>query len=343
MQFTNTRCIPLKLFLVAFIALLVANTTHANNSAAELYGQYCSVCHGDKGDGKSRAGGSMIPAPRDFTSPQSAIDLSRERMILSVKEGRNGTAMAGWKTQLDPAQIESIVDYIRVTMMRPVANTGSEDGRRLYAENCSVCHGDDGRGARWTITNLKPAPRNFTIPGTAEHLTEEHMLEVIQFGKADTAMPGFTTQLNREQIKSVIHYVRDAFMTSEMHSAPGVVQSSHSHGNHAPENKLMGNVNRGKAFYLENCTACHGENGDGKGPRAYFILPKPRNFKHPAAQNSLNKSRLFQAISEGTRGTDMPAWSKVLSDQDITDIAEYIYHTFIKSSPDDQSPTLDKG
>jgi mono/diheme cytochrome c family protein len=33
-----------------------------------LYHNYCSVCHGDKGDGRSRATGSLSTVPRDFTT-----------------------------------------------------------------------------------------------------------------------------------------------------------------------------------------------------------------------------------------------------------------------------------
>ena len=315
--------------------------------AGRLYTQYCSVCHGDRGDSRSRARGSMIPPPRDFTSPQSSIELTRERMVHSVAEGRPGTAMAPWKNQLNPEQIEAIVDYIRITMMRPAATVDSETGRRLYAENCSVCHGDDGTGARWTLTNLKPPPRNFTLPGTADQLSKGYMLEVVRYGKADTAMPGFGSQLDDTAIASVVDYVRQAFMRH-----PGTASGPHSPAeqaealdmNAALPQGLSGDVSRGEAYYRQNCVACHGESGDGKGPRAYFILPKPRNFHHDSARHTLNRPALFTAIALGSRGTDMPAWDKVLSGQQIADIVEYVYQAFIRPEAIESQPsTPDKG
>ena len=56
-----------------------------------LYHNYCSVCHGDRGDGRSRARASLNPPPRDFSA---ATDLSRATMITIVTHGKGGTANA---------------------------------------------------------------------------------------------------------------------------------------------------------------------------------------------------------------------------------------------------------
>src|SRR5262249_35767798 len=34
----------------------------------------------------------------------------------------------------------------------------------------------------------------------------------------------------------------------------------------------------GKRLYANYCTACHGDTGDGNGPAAKYLNPKPRNF-----------------------------------------------------------------
>ena len=298
--------------------------------AASLFHEYCSVCHGDNGDGRSRARGSMVPPPRDFTSPDAAIELNRERMIDAVLNGRPGTAMAAWRHQLTEAETESVVDYIRNVLMRPIASETAEESRRLYAENCSVCHGDDGRGAKWTLRNMNPAPRNFTLPEAARDLDRNYMLKTVTYGKANTAMPGFDTQLSTEQIAKIVDYVRGAFMrvrpdveaTSAPAKKPVLADTRYPDG-------INGEYDAGMAFYIANCSTCHGVNGDGKGPRAYFILPKPRDFRHPASRHELDRARLFESIAKGTRGSEMPAWDKVLSAQEIANVAEYVYRAFI--------------
>ena len=34
----------------------------------------------------------------------------------------------------------------------------------------------------------------------------------------------------------------------------------------------------GKPLYLQYCSGCHGERGDGAGPAAEFVDPRPRDF-----------------------------------------------------------------
>ena len=72
----------------------------SQQTPAALYHNYCSVCHGDQGDGNSRAKGSMKPPPRDFTTAQSAQEMTRERMIAAVRTGVPGTQTFGGQNQL---------------------------------------------------------------------------------------------------------------------------------------------------------------------------------------------------------------------------------------------------
>ena len=34
----------------------------------------------------------------------------------------------------------------------------------------------------------------------------------------------------------------------------------------------------GRTLYLQECSPCHGERGDGAGPAAQFLEPRPRDF-----------------------------------------------------------------
>ena len=70
----------------------------------------------------------------------------------------------------------------------------------------------------------------------------------------------------------------------------------------------------GEKIYQENCAACHGDKGDGKGPQADRLSIKPRNFttgiykfrSNPSGSLPLDQD-IFRTISRGVRGTSMLA------------------------------------
>jgi mono/diheme cytochrome c family protein len=346
----------------------------AQQTPAALYHNYCSVCHGDQGDGNSRAKGSLKPAPRDFTSAQAGQELTRERMIAAVTTGVPGTAMVGWRSQLTDDQIAKVVDYVRDTFMRPSIAADASRGRQIYARICSVCHGDRGSGSMWASANLNPAPRDFSSPAANSDLTRDRMLAAVAVGRPNTAMQGYGARLSRDDMEAVVDYIRGAFMRipeqtanisgthargapapeqpkkgAEKHehkpAAGGEEHSAHGHGGgsagkdgkdgkidmRAPMPQgLVGDTVAGKKFYDANCATCHGVKGDGQGPRAYFINPKPEVFTNAKSRAEFNRPTIFDAVSLGRRGTEMPAWDKVLTKQEIANVSEYVFRAFIQ-------------
>ena len=325
----------------------------AKQTPAALYHNYCSVCHGDQGDGQSRAGGSLKPPPRDFTTPQAMQELTRERMMAAVRGGISGTAMMAWKTQLNDAQIASVIDYVRDTFMRASLAADASRGRQIYAKSCSVCHGDRGAGSMWASANLRPAPRDFSLPQARAELTRERMLASVAAGRPGTAMASFSRQLSGEDMAAVVDYIRGSFMRDE---AAAGISGTHARGVSAPGDQsrpakpaampvprakpdmklplplgLRGDVAAGRKFYDANCATCHGVKGDGQGPRAYFINPKPRIFVSAESRALLNRPAIYAGVSAGKRGTEMPAWDKVLSPKEMADVSEYVFRSFIQT------------
>lgn len=90
-------------------------------------------------------------------------------------------------------------------------------------------------------------------------------------------------------------------------------------------------IARGKSVYLQNCAACHGSNGDGKGDAAAFLLPKPRDFVRASYRMRSTPTGalptdvdLFRSVSFGMPGTPMPPWKVLLSDEDRWAVVEYM-------------------
>jgi cbb3-type cytochrome c oxidase subunit III len=190
-------------------------------SGEYIFHNYCSVCHGDKGDGQSRAKDGLDPPPRNYTTPESAIELTRKRMIHSVTFGRPGTAMIAWGSELSPAEIENVVDYVRKTFMKLGGNTASHAmpdskllasrGGVLYMQNCAMCHGETG--TRDTTGRMQPPPRDFTLPEVAAELTRKRMIASITNGRPGTAMMGYGSQFSQGDIEAMADFIREAFMS----------------------------------------------------------------------------------------------------------------------------------
>jgi len=87
----------------------------------------------------------------------------------------------------------------------------------------------------------------------------------------------------------------------------------------------------GEAIYLDRCAFCHGEQGDGNGPVADYLLPRPRDFTGAVfklttstAETLASDDDLVRIIKEGLPGTAMPAWGDVLSDAEIASVIAHL-------------------
>ncbi|MGA9666722.1 MAG: c-type cytochrome [Gallionella sp.] len=188
-------------------------------AGAYIFHNYCSVCHGDKGNGQTRARNGLVPPPRDYTTPEAAVELTRERMIHSVTYGRPGTAMIAWGHELSGKEIENVVDYIRATFMKlgdkaerkmPDNKLLASRGGALYLENCAMCHGETG--ARDTTGRMQPPPRDFASPAVIAELTRKRMIASVTNGRPGTAMRGYGSQFSKADIEAMVDFIHEAFM-----------------------------------------------------------------------------------------------------------------------------------
>jgi mono/diheme cytochrome c family protein len=68
-------------------------------------------------------------------------------------------------------------------------------------------------------------------------------------------------------------------------------------------------IERGRALYPNNCAACHGVQGQGDGPAAATMNPRPRSFANPNAWvNGNHAPGIYKTLGEGIRGTSMAAF-----------------------------------
>jgi len=82
-------------------------------------------------------------------------------------------------------------------------------------------------------------------------------------------------------------------------------------------------MSNGSILFAKNCTACHGERGNGKGVLSANFIPAPTNFKSQEISLSLSPLKVYNTLNFGLEGTAMPAFS-TLTDEEKWDVAFYV-------------------
>ncbi len=89
-----------------------------------------------------------------------------------------------------------------------------------------------------------------------------------------------------------------------------------------PPKKTPELVAKGQADYARYCASCHGAKGEGDGPAAKSLKPKPRNFVSEPLKNP-KVSGVYETVSNGVKGTAMIPF-KHLSDEDRWALSYYV-------------------
>ncbi len=56
---------------------------------------------------------------------------------------------------------------------------------------------------------------------------------------------------------------------------------------------------KARKIYAERCASCHGEKGNGDGPGAFAVKPKPRDYTNAEWQKTVTDEELAKAIVKG--------------------------------------------
>lgn len=213
-------------------------------------------------------------------------------------------------------------------------------GGDLYYKNCMFCHGDLLDGTGHIAQAFNPRPINFQDVGTIAQLQESFLFWRITTGGPGlpregapwaSAMPVWHEMLKENDVWNIITFLYD-------------------YTGHAPRSWKLEKKDDKKAakpvvaktakldekqidaIYTKRCAHCHGADGDGAGPAAEFLYPKPRDFtlasfkyKTTHADDEFpTDADLRKTILDGLPGTSMPGWKSLLSNKEIDGLIKKI-------------------
>jgi len=181
-----------------------------------------------------------------------------------------------------------------------------ERGLELFQKDCAACHGAKGRGDGFVSQVLLRKPKDLA---TTRYSLEALAL-VLWNGKRGTSMPSWRS-LPPGDLAALAAYVQTI------------------HPSTTPTSISSGPQPAGSKLFAQNCAPCHGPMGDGKGPVASTLLPKPANFrlKQP------DPDYILQVLRDGISGTAMPAWQNQIAESDRQALAGYVRAIFDAANP----------
>ena len=91
----------------------------------------------------------------------------------------------------------------------------------------------------------------------------------------------------------------------------------------------------GGVVYSEQCESCHGAEGKGDGPAARFLDPRPRDFTSGAWMYSNGDvESLVALIKTGVDDTGMMPFEELLSEEEISAVANYVLSRLVQDESD---------
>lgn len=187
-------------------------TPEQSVAAAANYEKYCVLCHGADRQGYVN---DHAPSLRSRSLFESGVP---HAILRPLSYGRQGTAMGGYLDEVGgPMTLDETWDLTywlfeqsgvrRVALSTEPVHGDIEQGRKLYQENCTECHGVNGEGV--------DAPALFN-PSALAHNTDEFIRYAIQNGRDGTRMVGFVDKLSASDIDSLTAFLRSRASGVEM-------------------------------------------------------------------------------------------------------------------------------
>lgn len=173
----------------------------AKTAGAIAFANNCQPCHAAGGGGQpgypALAGGAWIWG--------GSLDAIRQTITYGIRSGdpkarESQMPRFGADGILKPEEIQQVADYVMTLYGGAPAGKDVSAGKKLYAENCAVCHGEAGQGDR-----EKGAPRL----ASRVHLYGNDRATVVAQITAPRmgVMPAWHTRLDDATIKSLTLYV----------------------------------------------------------------------------------------------------------------------------------------
>jgi len=133
---------------------------------------------------------------------KAALEQGVSALHAAISARQDGADVARQARQLG-AQLAVAYEVSQAPIITPDPTRGAP----LYAQNCSVCHGDSGAGDGPAGLGMSPAPANLRDAARTDHLSLYAIYNTLGQGVEGTDMPAFADQLDDRQRWDLATYI----------------------------------------------------------------------------------------------------------------------------------------
>ncbi|UZS67839.1 cytochrome c/FTR1 family iron permease [Pseudomonas syringae] len=138
--------------------------------------------------------------------PQRAEREALEQAVTQLKSAVAGRQDAAQVTR-QARQLSAKLALAYEVSQAPAITPDPARGAPLYAQHCSVCHGDSGAGDGPAGIGLEPPPSNLRDTARLDRLSLYDLYNATGLGIAGTDMPAFADQLDDRQRWDIATYI----------------------------------------------------------------------------------------------------------------------------------------
>jgi len=226
------------------------------------------------------------------------------------------------------SQDESMAEIVEALQTRVDSLSNKvylERGRKIYFRACASCHGIRGDGSGPAARGFDPAPRNFrrgvykfrtTISGALP--LDEDLEHTVREGVPGTEMPRW-----KDVLSTFSPWFEDPYSLPQPEDILEIPEVR-------PFEPNLASIAAGRQLYVEQeCDTCHGENGEGDGPKADELVDdwdvpiRPGDLTRPYFANGKRDQDIYRVFTSALNGTPMPAFDD-LSDEQRWQLVDYV-------------------
>jgi len=173
----------------------------ATRHGADLFAANCASCHGSAGAGDGPAAASLLPHPANLAANQYAP----ARLAAVLWNGVAGASMPSFR-DWPVRDLQDVSAFVTTLATAPAVAADTDAvaaGSKVFATNCTSCHGPGGAGDGPAAASMFPRPTNFLI----EQPSLARARDVLGHGIPGTAMAGWGQILTDTQRDQAATYV----------------------------------------------------------------------------------------------------------------------------------------